>query len=644
MFVGVDVGGTFTDFVGVRNGELVTWKAPSTPTRPGRALVEGLHRLGATAMAHGTTVATNAIIERKGARTALLTTSGFEDLLEIGRQNRPSLYDFHLTRTPPVVARGMAIGVRERIGPSGRVLKGLSKSEVSRILRKLRRQNAESVAVCLLFSFMNPRHERALKAAIASHFEVSISSHVLPEFREYERASTTALDAYIKPIVRRHLLALEEAIGSRFLVMKSGGGTADSREVLDRPIDLALSGPAGGVSAALSIAKALRMRNLVTFDMGGTSADFSIVLDGGPTYTNEASVGGLPLALPVVDIVSVGAGGGSIAWIDRGGAFRVGPMSAGAEPGPMCYSHGGREPTITDADLLAGLLPNALLGGTMPLRLDLAAEGFRGLANRLHLSIDDAILGARRVVEANMVRGIKAVLAKRGLDPRDFALLAFGGAGPVHAAFLAREIGLRRVFVPFLPGSFSAYGILTADVRLDFSRGLVAPLRRAAARSTRVLRDLRAKAQTAVRRHGFPPRAAVYQPSIDLRFTGQSYEINVPFGPKMEAAFRREHRRRYGYVSRTEPVEIVALRLIAVVPGRKPLPRVRVRDKPQSSPRKALFDDGWHTVDVWRRAELGLGFETRGPAILEEDQATTVIPPAASLVVRRHGILDIEVD
>ncbi len=644
MFVGVDVGGTFTDFVGVRDGELVTWKAPSTPTTPGRALEEGLHRLEATEMAHGKTVATNAIIERKGARTVLLTTSGFEDLLEIGRQNRPSLYDFRLTRTPPVVARGMAIGVRERVGPSGHVLKGLSKSELGRILRKLRRRDAESVAVCLLFSFLNPSHERALKAAIAPRFEVSISSHVLPEFREYERASTTALDAYIKPIVRGHLLALEEAIGSRFLAMKSGGGTADSREVLDRPIDLALSGPAGGVSAALSIAKALRMRNLVTFDMGGTSADFSVVLDGRPTYTSEASVGGLPLALPVLDIVSVGAGGGSIAWIDRGGALRVGPVSAGAEPGPMCYGHGGREPTVTDADLLAGLLPDALLGRTMPLRRDLAAEGLRGLANRSHLSIDAAILGARRVVEANMVRGIKAVLARRGLDPRDFALLAFGGAGPVHATFLAREIGLRRVLVPFLPGSFSAYGILTADVRLDFSRGLVAPLRRAVAMSARVLRALRATAKTAVRRHGFPPRAAVYEPSVDLRFAGQSYEINLPFGPTMEAAFRREHRRRYGYASRTEPIETVALRLVAVIPRRKHLPQVRVRDNPRSSSRKVLLDDGWQTVDVWRRAELGLGFETRGPAILEEDQATTVIPPDGRVVVRRHGILDIEVE
>ncbi|MEK6911794.1 MAG: hydantoinase/oxoprolinase family protein, partial [Candidatus Thermoplasmatota archaeon] len=327
MLVGVDVGGTFTDFVGIRGGELVTWKAPSTPREPGRALGEGLERLGATGMAHGTTAATNAILERHGARTALVTTAGFEDLLEIGRQTRPSLYDFHTTRTLPVVPRGMAIGVYERIGPGGEVSKDLRKSEVHRIVGALRKMHVESVAICLLFSFANPRHERMLADALEGEFDVSLSSRVLPEFREYERASTTALDAYIKPTVRRHLGSLEEALGSRFLVMKSGGGTADSREVLERPIDLALSGPAGGVAAALSIAKALRVQNIVTFDMGGTSADFSVLLEGHPTYTNEASLEGLPLALSVVDIVSIGAGGGGFAWIDRGGAFRVGPLS-----------------------------------------------------------------------------------------------------------------------------------------------------------------------------------------------------------------------------------------------------------------------------------------------------------------------------
>ncbi len=643
MLVGVDVGGTFTDFVGIREGQLVTRKLPSTPREAGRAVDAGLRELGATAMAHGTTAATNAILERRGARTALVTTAGFEDMLQIGRQNRPSLYDLRITRNLPVVPRGLAVGLRERIGPGGRVLRRISETEVRRVARRLRAMGAESVAVCLLFSVANPRHEEALARALEKDFDVSLSSRVLPEFREYERTSTTSLDAYVKPLVRGHLHSLEASLGSRFLVMKSGGGTAESRQVLERPIELALSGPAGGVSASLSIGKALRIRDLVTFDMGGTSADFSTVLDGQPTYTNEATVEGLPLALRVVDISSIGAGGGSLAWLDRGGALRVGPQSAGAEPGPMCYGHGGTEPTVTDADLLAGLLPDALLGGAMPLRKDLSEIGVRGLAERLRASLDDAILGVRRVVEANMVRAMKAVLARRGLDPRDFPLLAFGGAGPVHAAFLAREIGSPRVLVPFLPGSFSAYGILTADTRLDYSQGLVRPLRRARRSIHRIVKRLRARAGRGLTAQGLSSGAATFLPSVDLRFEGQSYEINVPLAPAMEASFRREHRRRYGYASRTEPVEIVAVRLTAIVPRPKAFPKVRARGEPSPATRRALFDDGWRESDVWRRPELPVGFHSEGPAIIEEDQATTVVPPGGRFRVVHHGILEVEV-
>jgi len=334
VLVGVDVGGTFTDFVGFRDGEVVTHKVPSAPRDPGGALLQGIRALGGTAVAHGTTIATNAIVERRGARTALVTTAGFEDLLIIGRQNRPSLYDWRVTRTPPVLPRGMAVGARERMGPNGRALKRLSPAEVRRIVKVVRAAGAESVAVCLLFSFANPRHEEVLRSALEPVCDVSISSRVHPEFREYERASTTALDAYVKPLVRKHLATLEAAFGSRFLVMKSGGGTADSHQVLERPIELALSGPAGGVSAAVTLGRRLRIQDLITFDMGGTSADFSVILGGQPTHTNEATVEGLPLAFPALDIESIGAGGGSLASRDAGGALRVGPGSAGAEPGP----------------------------------------------------------------------------------------------------------------------------------------------------------------------------------------------------------------------------------------------------------------------------------------------------------------------
>ncbi|TLZ59408.1 MAG: hydantoinase/oxoprolinase family protein, partial [Methanobacteriota archaeon] len=434
MRAGVDVGGTFTDFVAFRDGQFVSSKVLSRSREPDAAVVAGMRALGADSIAHGTTVATNAIVERRGARTVLVTTAGFEDLLIIGRQNRPSLYDWRVTRPEPVVPRGLSVGARERVGPGGRIIRPLPASEVRRIVRAIKAMGAESVAVCLLFSFANPRHEETLRKALEAHFDVSISSSVHAEFREYERASTTSLDAYVKPLVRDHLNSLERAVGARFLVMKSGGGTAESRQIMERPIELALSGPAGGVSASVALAKALGIRDLVTFDMGGTSADFSVLLGGAPTHTNEANVDGLPLALRVVDISSIGAGGGSLAGIDPGGALRIGPASAGADPGPMCYGLGGGEPTVSDADLLAGLLPASLLGGSMPLRGDLAEKGLHDLASRMRISLDEAILGVRRVVESNMIRAMKAVLARRGLDPRDFPLLAFGGAGPVHAA------------------------------------------------------------------------------------------------------------------------------------------------------------------------------------------------------------------
>ncbi len=638
----MDVGGTFTDFVGFREGDVVTHKLPSTPNTPGEALMAGIRTLGVSSLAHGTTDATNAIVERRGARTVLVTTAGFEDLLIIGRQNRPSLYDWRVARTPHVVGRGMAVGARERVAPSGRILKGLSKSEVQRVAKALAAMNAESVAVCLLFAFSNPRHEELLRKALEPRFEVSISSRVHPEFREYERASTTALDAYVKPLVTKHLSSLEEALGSRFLVMKSGGGTADSRQILERPIELALSGPAGGVSAALTLARALRVRDLVTFDMGGTSADFSAVLRGQPTYTNESTIDGLPLALQVIDISSVGAGGGSLAWLDPGGALRVGPSSAGPNPGPMAYGHGGTRPTVTDADLFAGLLPCALLGGAMPLRKDLSEAGLRVLADTMRIPIDQAALSVRRVVESTMVRAMKAVLARRGLDPRELPLLAYGGAGPVHAAFLAVEIGSPRVLVPFLPGSFSAYGILTADLRLDYARGFVRPLRKSARAIHRIVKRLRAKADGGLRAHGVSPSKAKFLVTADLRFEGQSYEINVPLTPVVEATFRREHRRRYGYASRTEPVEVVAVRLAAIVPRPKAFPKVRAREDPEPGSRRVLFEDGWGESRIWRRPALPIGFASDGPAIIEEDQATTVVPPGWRFRVFRHGVLELE--
>jgi N-methylhydantoinase A len=639
--VGVDVGGTFTDFVWFRGHEVLTTKVPST-SNPSHAVLEGIRALGATRMAHGTTVATNAILERKGARTVFVTTAGFEDLLAIGRQNRPSLYDFHIARPRPTVPRDLCLGARERVDSRGRVLRPLSAREARRIATRVKALGAESVAICFLFSFLEPRHESFLRDAFDG-IPVSTSHEVLAEFREFERASTTVLDAYVKPLVSRYLGELRQALEHDFFVMKSGGGVASQREVLRRPVDMVLSGPAGGVAAAVALARASRRRNLVTFDMGGTSADFSTIVNGQPQWTTEASVEMFPLALPVVDIESVGAGGGSLASIDRGGALRVGPESAGADPGPMAYGKGGQRPTVTDADLVGGVLGPSLLGGRLPLDASLSRRGIEALAADLRLPLDDAVLGIQRVVQATMSKAMRLILAKRGLDPREFILLAFGGAGPMHACALARELGAPRVLVPFLPGSFSAYGILISDVRLEYSRSIVRPLEKAG----RAIRDALAVFRTTARREldaqGLNPRRAVLEASADLRFRGQSYEINVPLKGDLAQSFRRAHRRRYGYASASEPIEAVTVRLVARIARPRHLPPPPRGVTPRADTRAVLFEDGWEEAHVLSRPTLPVGFEADGPLVVEEDQATTLVPPEAHMRVDPLGLLDIEV-
>ena len=641
MLVGVDVGGTFTDFVGFRGRDVLATKVPSTPDSP-EAVSVGMARLGGTDMAHGTTVATNAILERKGARVAFVTTAGFEDLLTIGRQNRPNLYDFRVTRPLPPVERSMCLGVRERVDARGRVLTGLSPRELDRLVRAVRASRAESVAICLLFSFLKPEHERRIVDAL-SGLPVSASHEVLAEFREYERASTTVLDAYIKPLVTRYLSRLRESLGRDFLVMKSGGGVAAQTAVARRPVELVLSGPAGGIAAAVALARRTGHRDLVTFDMGGTSADFSVVEDGRPSWTSESTIDTFPLALPVVDIESVGAGGGSLASRDAGGALRVGPESAGAVPGPMAYGQGGTRPSVTDADLLAGSLGPSLLGGRLPLRRDLAERGLAALATDLRLDVPETVLGVQRVVRATMTKAMRLILAKHGLDPRTFALLAFGGAGAMHACALARELGVPKVLVPFLPGAFSAYGILISDIRLEYGRSLVRPLATAHGALQVTLEDLHEAARRDLDAQGIHPEEALFEASADLRYRGQSYEINVPLRGDPGRAFRRAHRARYGYASTREPLELVTVRLVVRRPRPLVLPPPPRGVRPEADTRSVLFEDGWQEAHVLPRERLPVGFEGTGPLIVEEEHATTVVPPDARLHVDRHGLLEIEV-
>src|SRR6059036_3986882 len=639
--VGVDVGGTFTDFVGFRGRDVVSLKLPSTRD-PSVAVVEGLQALGAARMAHGTTVATNAILERKGARSAFVTTEGFEHLLLIGRQNRPSLYDLRITRPAPPIPRERCFGLRERVDARGRVLRSPTKRDLAEVVRKIRSSGAESVAISLLFSFLLPAHEQRLAKAL-SGLSVSTSHEVLSEFREFERSSTTALDAYVKPLVIRYLQSLEKAVRGEFHVMKSSGGVVSHRAIVRRPVDMILSGPAGGVAAAVAVARATGQGNLLTFDMGGTSADFSTVVRGAASWTTEAMIDAFPLAIPVIDIESVGAGGGSIAWIDAGRALRVGPQSAGATPGPIAYGNGGTSVTVSDIDLAGGSLGPHLVGGRLPLREDLAAKEIARLADELHLSSDETILGVQHVVRATMAKAMRIILARRGLDPRDFALLAFGGAGPMHAAALARELRIPRILVPFLPGAFSAYGILISPIQLEYSRTIVRPLNRAESAIVDAIQSFRSRAREALREEHHDARRAVFQGSVDLRYGGQSYEINIPLRGNLPRAFRTEHRRRYGYASRGERIELVAVRLAVRLPRRVTFPRSLPAMSPRFARRRVLFDDGWSDVPVFDRGSLPVEFEDEGPAIIAEDNATTVVPPGAKFRIHPRGLIEIEV-
>jgi len=641
MDVGVDVGGTFTDFVGFRGRAVVSAKLPSSKD-PSIAVMAGMRELGAAGMSHGTTVATNAILERRGARTAFITTAGFEDLLTIARQDRPSLYDLRITRPPAPVPRERCFGLRERVDANGRVRVRPSKTEIGRVARAVRDSGAESVAISLLFSFLHPEHERAMSRAFPD-LPTSVSHEVLAEFREFERSSTTALDAYIKPLVRRYLESLAGVVQGGFYVMKSSGGVVPHQAILRRPVEIVVSGPAGGVAAAVALARTTGPQNLLTFDMGGTSADFSTIVRGAASWTTEALIDTFPIALPILDIESVGAGGGSLAWLDTGRALRVGPQSTGADPGPMAYGKGGAFPTVTDADLFAGALGPSLLGGRLPLERDLAAKGIDRLGETMGLSADETALGVQRVVRANMAKAMRIVLARRGLDPGEFTLLAFGGAGPMHAWALARDLGIPRVHVPFLPGAFSAYGILISPIQLEYSQTVVRPIERAKAIIERTIRSFESRARAVFRQHGLDTRKAVLTGSADLRYHGQSYEINVPLRGNLGAAFRGEHRRRFGYAATKEPIELVTIRLIGRIPRTVAVPAVSATSAPRVSTRQVLFEDGWTIASVFERTSLKPGFEAEGPAIVAEDGATTVVPPDARFRIGSRGTLEIQV-
>ena len=653
--LGVDVGGTFTDLVALSEGELVTAKVPSTPQDQSVGVMNAIRasEVGAgalTALAHGMTVATNALLERRGARTALVTTVGFRDVLEIARQNRPSLYDLTQDRPPTLVPRELRFTVKERMAPEGEV-EPLDEESLQGAVSAIRDAEVEAVAVCLLFAFMHPEHERQVGEALREELpdvHVSLSSEVLPEFREYERFSTTAADAYLAPKLAAYLKNLgdkvEEAGAPKPLIMQSAGGVVTIEDAVEDAAAFVLSGPAGGVVGAAYVAELGGYRDLLTFDMGGTSTDVAPVVGGEAQTSTETVIAGVPIKLPMVDVHTVSAGGGSIAWADAGGALRVGPHSAGAEPGPAGYNKGGEEPTVTDANLFLGYLADAAeLGGEVVLRRDLSEKALASLGKKVGLSAEETALGIVRVADAEMVRALRVISVERGLDPRDFALLAFGGAGGMHACTLAEELGMSTVLVPRAGGVLSALGLAISDLRRDYVRPYLADL--AEVKAAEIKGSFEEMEGAAAKDLEGPQ----YTRRADLRYRGQSFELTVEAErplevEKLEERFHAAHEQRYGYRMEDEPVELVNLRLIATVAVDKPQLEepTSQEDTAESGRREANFDGEWIEVPILDRELMGRGSEVEGPAIVEFKESTCVVKPGWRGVVDGVGTLVLE--
>ncbi|MDQ3793488.1 MAG: hydantoinase/oxoprolinase family protein, partial [Actinomycetota bacterium] len=599
-----------------------------------------------SALAHGMTVATNALLERRGARTALVTTEGFRDVLEIARQNRPSLYDLAADRPPPLVPRELRFTVAERMGPEGEI-SPLDDESLQDAVSGIRDSEVEAIAVCLLFAFMHPEHERRVGEALREALpdvHVSLSSEVLPEFREYERFSTTAADAYLAPKLAAYLANLagkaEKGGVPPPLIMQSSGGVVRVDDAISDAAGCVLSGPAGGVVGAAYVGSLGGYEDLLTFDMGGTSTDVAPIIGGEAQTTTETVVAGVPIKLPMVDVHTVSAGGGSIAWADAGGALRVGPHSAGAEPGPAGYGKGGEEPAVTDANLfLSYLRDGAELGGEVVLQRELSEKALGDLGGKLGLDAEETALGIVRVANAEMVRALRVISVERGLDPREFALLAFGGAGGMHACSLAEELGMETVLVPRAGGVLSALGLAISDLRRDYVRPYLAPLEEVDRGGfEQRFEDMEGTAAEDLEDPEHTRRA-------DLRYRGQSFELTVEADSleKLEERFHAAHEQRYGYRMDDEPVELVNLRLVATVPVEKPeLEEPAAEGEAVSERREANFDGEWREVPVYDRERMGEGSEVEGPAIVEFKESTCVVRPGWGGTVDGVGTLVLE--
>jgi N-methylhydantoinase A len=656
--IAIDTGGTFTDCVWVERGRVRMLKVFSTPSDPSKAIAETLRKIGVSApliLLHGTTVGTNTLLQRKGARVALVTTAGFEDAIEIGRQARPKLYDFFFDRIEPLVPADLRFGIEERTASDGQVLQAPSQPDLDKLLNKLCRAHPEAIAISLLFSFANPTNEGAVAQACGPlGLPVSVSHKILPEFREYERTSTVAMNAYLQPVMQTYLENLERcaqsiARKSSVFVMQSSGGITEVRSAAREPVRTLLSGPAGGVVGACAMARRSGFERIISFDMGGTSTDVALI-DREVRPGAQAEIAGLPVGVPMLDIHTVGAGGGSIARLDAAGALRVGPESAGADPGPICYGR-GTLPTVTDANLLLGRLqPDAFLAGEFTLDLERARRTTTEWLKKqaCSLSLGQFAAGVIRVVNANMEKALRVVSIERGYDPREFTLVAFGGAGGLHACDLAESLGIPRVIIPTLPGALSALGILASDVVKDYSRTVLWRVagKLPADRINREFATLRRNAEKGLRDDGWHGKISCRQ-SVDVRYRGQGYELNVPYSRHLTEDFQREHQRRYGYRYHGREIELVTLRLRAKIasPEAKLAPARKAQATRKQERKKApvLFGGKKVFASLYDRDGMPLGKKYSGPAIVTEYSATTVVPPDRFFWLDRVGNLMIAV-
>ncbi|HCG90230.1 MAG TPA: 5-oxoprolinase [Dehalococcoidia bacterium] len=641
--VGIDIGGTFTDIVIIRNNKLNIFKLPSTPSDPSIAVLKGIEELGVQdgEFVHGTTIATNTLLEKTGASTLLITTEGFKDIIEIGRQSRPDLYKFNIDKPTPLANPRERYGIIERVNKSGEIIEDLTQESISELLTHIESARPESIAVSLLFSFLNPAHEKIIQQAVIKKFPdvyLSVSSQIVPEFREFERTSTVLINSYVGPKVSNYLNNLISKLDNNLRVMQSSGGSISAKLASDEPVRTILSGPAGGVVGAFKVSQQAGINQIITIDMGGTSTDVSIC----PNYikqTTSSNISGYPISIPMIEIHTVGAGGGSIANLNAGGALTVGPQSAGSDPGPVCYGK-GENITVTDANVFLGRIqPDFFLGGTMDLDVDRCRTAINNFAVTLGLSPTDTALGIIKVVNANMEQAIRSISLERGYDPRDFALLPFGGAGSLHGCELADEIGMKTIFIPKYPGVLSALGVAIADVTKDYSRTVMLD---SSNLDNHILEQefagMESNAKNELDAEKLPTRTLKFKRYLDIRYVGQSFELMVDYPAKnmkdsarfkafISKSFQKLHQTRFGYSDPSQDIEIVNIRLKAILPSNIKIPEFNAI---QSSNidilehRPVYFSSSEINTPIYKRDALVEGQILQGPALIV--QFDTIIP------------------